>query len=306
MMGGDIIVASELGKGTTFTIELPTQIDALEAAKAAARAERADAPTTDPVSHPILVVDDDPNSRELLQRTLESEGFQVVTASSGEEGLELARQLKPALVTLDVLMPTMDGWAVLQEIKADPELEHIPVVMISIAGDKDLGYTLGAVECLTKPVDRDKLRQLAAQYAGPAGGGHALVVDDDEGIRSLFRRALEDDQWTVAEAENGAVALERVSEQQPDLVLLDLMMPVMDGFEFVMHYRKLDGCLATPIIVVTAKDLSQKERQTMNGGVERIVEKGALTKQQLLVQVRDLVSQHGSPAEGVEYDESSE
>jgi CheY-like chemotaxis protein len=178
--------------------------------------------------------------------------------------------------------------------------------MISIAGDKDLGYTLGAVECLTKPVDRDKLRQLASQYAGPAGGGHALVVDDDEGIRSLFRRALENDRWTVAEAENGAVALESVSEQQPDLVLLDLMMPVMDGFEFVMHYRKLEGCSATPIIVVTAKDLSHSERQSLNGGVERIVEKGALTRQQLLVQVRDLVSQHGAPAEGVEYDESSE
>jgi PAS domain S-box-containing protein len=306
MMGGDITVASELGEGTTFTIELPTQIDALEAAKVAAEPEGIGAASPTPVGRPILVVDDDPNSRDLLQRTLEAEGFEVVTASTGEEGLELARRLKPALVTLDVLMPSMDGWSVLQEIKADPELEHIPVVMISIAGDKDLGYTLGAVDCLTKPVDREKLRQLASQYAGPAGGGFALVVDDDEGIRSLFRRALEDDSWTVAEAENGAVALEKVSEQQPDLVLLDLMMPVMDGFEFVMHFRKLEGCSATPIIVVTSKDLSQNERQSLKGGVERIVEKGALTKQQLLAQVRDLVSQHGVPAEGVEYDDSSE
>jgi signal transduction histidine kinase/CheY-like chemotaxis protein len=300
MMGGDITVVSELGKGTTFTIELPAQIDALEAAKAATQPEPSTtaAPPVGPC--PILVVDDDPDSRELLRRSLESEGFEVVTASDGEEGLELARELKPSLITLDVLMPSMDGWSVLQEVKADPELENIPVVMISIAGDKDLGYTLGAVECLTKPVDRDKLRQLASQYAGPTGGGHALVVDDDAGIRSLFRRALEDDSWTVAEAENGAVALERVEEQQPDLVLLDLMMPVMDGFEFVMHYRKLEGCLATPIIVVTAKDLSQKERQALNGGVERIVEKGALTKQQLLAQVRELVSQHGAPGEDVE------
>ncbi len=300
MMGGDITVVSKLGTGTTFTIELPAQIDALEAAKAATRPEPSDSVAAPIGPRPILVVDDDPDSRDLLQRSLESEGFEVVTASNGEEGLELAHELKPSLITLDVLMPSVDGWSVLQEIKADPELEHIPVVMISIAGDRDLGYTLGAVECLTKPVDRDKLRQLASQYARPAGGGHALVVDDDEGIRSLFRRALEDDSWIVAEAENGAVALERVEEQQPDLVLLDLMMPVMDGFEFVMHYRKLEGCLSTPIIVVTAKDLSQQERRSLNGGVERIVEKGALTKRELLAQVRHLVSQHGARREGLE------
>jgi CheY-like chemotaxis protein len=245
------------------------------------------------------VVDDDPNSRELLQRTLEAEGFSVVTAATGEEGLELARELKPSLMTLDVLMPAMDGWSVLQEVKADPELENIPVMMISIAGDKELGYTLGAVECLTKPVDRDKLRQLASQYATPAGGGRALVVDDDAGIRSLFQRSLSEDGWTVDEAENGAIALDLAGKNRPDLVLLDLMMPVMDGFEFVMHYRKLEGCRVTPIIVVTAKDLDQSERENLLGGVERIVEKGALTRQQLLKQVRELVSQHGVPA-GVE------
>jgi len=295
MMGGDITVTSKIGKGTTFTIELPTQVDVPEGATAADRPEQPEAKEVVPGVRPILVVDDDPDSRELVQRTLESEGFSVVTAASGEEGLKLARELKPSLITLDVLMPSMDGWSVLQEVKADPELEHIPVMMISIAGDKDLGYTLGAVECLTKPVDRDKLRQLASQYAGPAGGGHALVVDDDEGIRSLFRRALTDDGWSVDEAENGAVALDLATKNRPDLVLLDLMMPVMDGFEFVMHYRQAEGCGETPIIVVTAKDLDQNEREKLLGGVERIVEKGALTRQQLLKQVRELVSQHGVP-----------
>ncbi|MBD3852838.1 MAG: response regulator, partial [Acidobacteria bacterium] len=296
MMGGDITVSSVLGKGTTFTIELPSRIDALEAAKSAAKPERPESKEVATGARPILVVDDDPNSRELLQRTLESEGFSVVTASTGEEGLELARELKPSLMTLDVLMPAMDGWSVLQEVKADPELKDIPVMMISIAGDKDLGYTLGAVECLTKPVDRDQLRQLAIQYASPSGGGRALVVDDDEGIRSLFQRALAEDGWIVDEAENGAIALDLVAKNQPDLVLLDLMMPVMDGFEFVMHYRKLEGCLETPIIVVTAKDLDQNDRERLLGGVERIVEKGALTRQELLKQVRALMSQHGVTA----------
>jgi CheY-like chemotaxis protein len=156
---------------------------------------------------------------------------------------------------------------------------------------------MGAVESLTKPVDRDKLRQLARQYAMPSGGGHALVVDDDAGIRSLFRRALSDDGWTVDEAENGAIALDLVNDRRPDLVLLDLMMPVMDGFEFVMHFRKREGCMATPIIVVTAKDLGRDEREQLLGGVERIVEKGALTRQQLLTQVRELVSRHGAAAD---------
>jgi CheY-like chemotaxis protein len=241
---------------------------------------------------PVLVVDDDVNSQELLQRMLESEGFSVVTASSGEEGLDLARKLHPVLITIDVMMPSMDGWSVLQEIKADPEMADIPVMMISIAGDKELGFSLGAVECLTKPVDRERLRRLARQYASPTGGGHALVVDDDEGIRALFNRSLTDDGWTVDEAENGAVALERVGDRRPDLVLLDLMMPVMDGFEFVMHFRKQEGCLEIPVIVVTAKDLDQKDRERLAGGVERIVEKGALTKTELLKQVRELVNQH--------------
>jgi PAS domain S-box-containing protein len=300
MMGGDITVTSEPGKGTTFTIDIPSRVDALEAARSAADAEQPEAREVIPGSRAILVVDDDPNSRELLQRTLESEGFSVVTAATGEEGLELARELKPSLMTLDVLMPAMDGWSVLQEVKADPELKDIPVMMISIAGDKDLGYTLGAVECLTKPVDRDQLRQLAIQYASPSGGGRALVVDDDEGIRSLFRRSLVEDGWTIDEAENGAVALDLAKRNRPDLVLLDLMMPVMDGFEFVMHYRQLEGCGGTPIIVVTAKDLDQHDRDRLVGGVERIVEKGALTRQQLLEQVRELVSRQGVPPSGEE------
>jgi CheY-like chemotaxis protein/anti-sigma regulatory factor (Ser/Thr protein kinase) len=303
MMGGDITVVSELGKGTTFTIELPSRVDALEAAKTAAKPEHPEARDAARGARPILVVDDDPDSRELLQRTLESEGFSVVTASSGEEGLELARELKPSLMTLDVLMPSMDGWSVLQEVKADPELENIPVMMISIAGDKDLGYTLGAVECLTKPVDRDRLRQLAGQYATAAGGGRALVVDDDQGIRSLFERALSEDGWTVDEAENGAIALELAKQNRPDLVLLDLMMPVMDGFEFAMHFRKVEGCRLTPVIVVTAKDLDQREREMLLGQVERIVEKGALTRQQLLKQVTELMSQHGLSADDVVRDD---
>jgi len=292
MMGGDIGVTSTVGAGSTFTIELPAQVDALEAARASAQTDEGETERIPEGVHPILVIDDDQNSRDLLQRTLEADGHSVATAPNGEEGLKLARTLHPTLITLDVMMPGLDGWAVLKELKADPDLQHIPVMMVTIEGGKDLGYTLGAVEHLTKPVDRETLVRLVRQYAASDGGGHALVVDDDEAIRSLFRRSLEEDGWTVEEAENGAVALERSSERRPNLVLLDLMMPVMDGFEFLLEFRGREDCRSVPIIVVTAKDLTGEDRQRLVGGVEKIVEKGALTRSQLLEQVREFATTH--------------
>jgi len=298
MMGGDITIQSEAGKGSTFTIELPAAVDALEAAKTmAGKDDKKERLIPDGI-HPILVIDDDPDSRELLQRTLEADGYVVATAISGDEGLKLARELSPALITLDVMMPGMDGWAVLQRLKADPVLAGIPVMMVTISGEKEMASTLGAVEHLTKPVDRDTLRRLAAQYAAPDGGGHALVVDDDESIRALFRRALDDDGWTVAEAANGAEALERVRECRPNIVLLDLMMPVMDGFDFLVEFRAKIDCATTPVIVVTAKDLTEEDRSRLSGGVERIVEKGALTPIDLLEHVHSLVGNPGGLASG--------
>jgi len=296
MMGGDIIVGSVPGEGSTFTIELPTDVDALKAAKTMAEIDDAKDCLIPPGVHPILVIDDDPDSRELLQRALETDGYVVATATSGDEGLKLARELSPALITLDVMMPGMDGWAVLQQLKSDEALAEIPVMMVTISGEKEMASTLGAVEHLTKPVDRDTLRRLAAQYAAPDGGGHALVVDDDESIRSLFRRALDDDGWTVAEAGNGAEALEKVRESRPNIVLLDLMMPVMDGFDFLVAFRARMDCVTTPVIVVTAKDLTDDDRARLSGGVERIVEKGALTASDLLEHVHSLVGNPGGLA----------
>ena len=289
MMGGDITVTSDPGKGSTFTISLPAAVDALEAAKAMTEVDRPQEKLVPEGTHPILVIDDDPDSRELLRRTLEADGYVVVTAISGDEGLELARDLTPALITLDVMMPGMDGWEVLQQLKTDPELAEIPVMMVTISGEREMASTLGAVEHLTKPVDRDTLRRLAAQYAAPDGGGHALVVDDDESIRTLYRRALDDDGWTVAEAANGAEALDRVRESRPDIVLLDLMMPVMDGFDFLLQFRAQADCAATTVIVVTAKDLTDDDRSRLSGGVELIVEKGALKPADLLEHVHSLV-----------------
>jgi CheY-like chemotaxis protein len=305
MMGGEITARSEPGQGSTFSIKLPAAVDALEAARASVQVEEVEAKAIPSGIHPVLVIDDDPDSRDLLTRTLEAEGYAVVTASDGEDGLALARKHIPSLITLDVMMPGMDGWAVLRQLKSEPKLENVPVLMVTIVGEKDLGYTLGAVEHMTKPIDRPRLRQLLAKFAGSSGGGHALIVDDDESIRSLFSRTLKEGGWTIAEAENGAIALERLSEKKPDLILLDLIMPIMDGFEFVLRIRELEDCREIPIIVITAKDLSEEDRLRLNGGVERVIEKGALTRDQLLEQVRILVAHHQGKIEKPASDQDS-
>jgi signal transduction histidine kinase/DNA-binding response OmpR family regulator len=276
MMGGDLTATSEVGEGSTFTIELPAKVDALEAAKAASIDVAADADSITSAKSSILIIDDDPIARDLISRTLKLDGHAVVTAGSGAEGLDLARKLKPSLITLDIMMPDMDGWTVLQKLKAEPELENIPVIMASIVADKNMGYTLGAVESLTKPIDRKLLLQTVRQYTLPKGTRHVLVVEDDEPTRTLQRRTFEENGWDV--------------ERKPDLITLDLMMPVMDGFEFLLALRQNEENRSIPIIVITAKDLSDEDRQQLDGGVQYIIDKGNAKQNDLLAQVRNLVA----------------
>jgi CheY-like chemotaxis protein len=191
------------------------------------------------------------------------------------------------------MMPGMDAWAILRALKSDPDLEHIPVVMVSIAGDRDLGYIPGAVELLTKPVDRELLHQLVLKHEGPAGSGQALVVEDDEASRSLLRRSFEDEGWEVSEAANGLEALERVADRRPDLILLDLMMPVMDGFSFMLELRQREDGHSIPVIVITSRDLTAEERKTLTGGVEYIVERGAASHDELLQEICSLADRLG-------------
>ena len=284
MMGGDIDAVSEAGRGSTFTIRLPaTVVDIGVEREAAVGLAPAPAGVTS-----VLVIDDESAVRDLMQRFLTREGFRVTTAAGGEEGLRLARELLPDAITLDVIMPGMDGWAVLSALKADPELAAIPVIMLTIVDDRNMGYTLGAADYLTKPVDRDRLMAVLHKYRQEPFT--ILVVDDDAAFRELLRRMLEKEGCLVAEAENGRVALERVREAPPALILLDLMMPELDGFEFVAEFRKHEGWRAIPIVVVTAKDLSGEERLQLNGHVERILQKGAYSRDTLLREVREMVA----------------
>ena len=235
----------------------------------------------------VLVIDDEAAVRDLMQRFLTREGFRVVTASSGEEGLQRARELRPDAITLDVMMPGLDGWAVLSALKADAAVADIPVVMLTIVDDRNLGYALGASDYLTKPIDRERLTAVLRQHRRDRP---VLVVDDDDNVRQLLRRMLEPEGYTVVEAENGRAALERLREAIPSVVLLDLMMPEMDGFEFVAEFRRHEAWRAIPIVVVTAKDLSGADRERLNGYVQKILQKGAHSREQLLAEVRELVT----------------
>jgi CheY-like chemotaxis protein len=234
----------------------------------------------------VLVIDDDAQARELIRRFLEGEGFGVAEADGGERGLELARSLKPDAITLDVLMPGMDGWAVLSALKADPALAGIPVLMLSMLHDKNLGFALGAAEYLSKPIDRERLRQVLGKYRR-GGACDVLIVEDDAPTRELLSRLLESEGWTVATAGNGRIALEALEHRVPALILLDLMMPVMDGCQFATELRREPRWREIPVIVLTAKDLTSEDRRMLNGDVQGVLQKGALNREELLREIHD-------------------
>ncbi|MBI4494744.1 MAG: response regulator [Chloroflexi bacterium] len=293
MMGGDITVTSEYGKGSMFTITLPAQAVERkrepEAPTPATVAEQPAAEASPDTATAVLVIDDDPTVRDLMTRFLSKEGYRVATAANGQEGLQRAKSLRPSAITLDVMMPVMDGWAVLSALKADPDLADIPVVMLSMVDEKNMGYALGASDYLTKPIERDRLAATLRRYRRGEAPGSVLLVEDDRASREMMRRLLEREEWTVDEAENGRIGLERVAERRPDLILLDLMMPEMDGFEFAETLCRREADRTIPIVVVTAKDITVEDRLRLNGYVERILQKGAYSREALLHEVGSLV-----------------
>jgi PAS domain S-box-containing protein len=305
MMGGDIRVESEVGSGSSFIIEIPMKVtkqhQGLEAeasmdetgdntAIATAKTFPDHLLSTLERVHKekplVLVVDDEQSARELLTRSLELEGCEVKAARDGKEGLKMAADLSPDLITLDIMMPGMDGWTVLRKIKADRNLKDIPVLMVSMIGDRGMSYELGAVDSIQKPVDRKKLRGVVEKYA-KGKNNSVLIVEDDPAARANIRSSLEKVGWSVTEAENGAIGLEAVENKKFDLVLLDLMMPVMDGFEFLYKLRDSNSPSArTPVIVITAKDLDAKDRARLTGNVDEIIAKSGRSIEQIIGEVK--------------------
>jgi PAS domain S-box-containing protein len=289
MMGGDMTVSSEPGKGSTFTAALPAEVQSQTPEQGTLLVTRQ---TVGSADSRVLVIDDDPTARDLIERTLSKEGFTVLLAGDGPSGIEMARKLQPRVITLDVMMPRMDGWAVLSALKADPATAGIPVIMLTIVDEKQIGFSLGAADYFTKPIDWGRMTASLQKYRAPAQHPTVLVVEDDAPTREMLRRTLVKESWEVVEAENGRVALERLDGLVPRLILLDLMMPEMDGFEFMAELRQRPECRQVPVVVITARDITEEDRQRLNGQVARVMQKGSFQMEDLVRELRALSEVH--------------
>ncbi|NJL93513.1 MAG: response regulator [Anaerolineae bacterium] len=242
-------------------------------------------------------MEDDEDARELLAQYLVQQGFRVMTAPTGDSGLAMVRQAQPAVITLDVMLPDMDGWMLLGELKRDQNLRDIPVIMISMLDDKHTGFALGASDYLEKPINPLELTDVMNKYRCGTPPCTILVVDDDPSARDLLRDLLVAHQWTVAEASNGREALDwlETSADLPSLILLDLMMPEMDGFAFVRALQSHPIWRSLPVIVVSAMRLTEEDRAVLNGGIQEVLQKGAYTRERLLSEIHRLVQHHHPP-----------
>lgn len=342
MMGGDVYCQSEAGAGTSFMLWLPVHVadptaqtitsptEALNALNAVqgdtqvrsreqsssqdsmrsrpATEHKATALTSLPSKASettILVIDDNESVRDITRRFLVQAGYQVITAVNGMEGLRLALSESPNVILLDVMMPEMDGWSVLRALKLDAKLMHIPVLMMTITDDKNLGYALGASDYLLKPVSSGRLvnvlqRYQPAEEKGSDAQSWVLLVEDNAANREMTRRQLQASNWQVMEAKNGLQALDQLEQRRPDIILLDLMMPEMDGFEFLQRLKSRSEWRSIPVIVLTAKDLTTAERQRLQGQIQHLHQKGAYDRQTLLTEIQDLITvqpaQRGTPS----------
>jgi signal transduction histidine kinase/DNA-binding response OmpR family regulator len=296
MMGGSIQVESVAGEGSLFTIRIPARVAGSEPdpeereVEAPATSEPGDGDALagggDESARTVLVIDDDPAARNLITRILAREGFHVVSAAGGAEGLRRAHETRPDVITLDVLMPGSDGWSVLAALKADPVLAGIPVVVVTMVDEKGLGYALGATEYLVKPIDREQLLSVVNAFQEGRTSPRLLVIDDDPDVREMLRRTLQKQRWSVVEAGNGAEGLRCVAAARPDVILLDLIMPEMDGFAFLQALREREDWRDIPVVVVSARELTAEDREQLLASAEMVLRKGAHSLEDIADEVR--------------------
>jgi GAF domain-containing protein/CheY-like chemotaxis protein len=297
LLGGDITVTSAVDVGSTFTLTVPLRHGEPHAAPAPARPPDVAAVSGKPV---ILAIDDDPNDIDILQENLSEAGYQVVGASSGEEGIAKARSLHPDVITLDVMMPTKDGWQVLYDLKADPATRNIPVIMLTVVDKKPLGYQLGATDYLLKPFNSEAILA-ALQRVRNANGGHAakrlLVADDDPDVVDLISQLL-GEQYQIEAVADGIEALAAVARSRPDVILLDLMMPRLDGFGVIERLRQHPEQRTIPVVVLTAKSLTADESASLDASVAKVIRKQGLVGDALIAEIAGALARRPDGAPG--------
>ena len=246
--------------------------------------------TADPENtYTILVIDDDDNAQDMMKKYLQKQNISILQAKSGEEGIKLAIEHMPDAITLDVMMPEMDGWEVLSALQADDKVKSIPVIMLTMADEPDLGFSLGATDYLTKPVNWNQLSTILKKHQIQSNSESIMIVEDDEITRDMLRKSLESNNFKVKSAVNGKEALEKIKIAKPGLIILDLMMPEMDGFEFSEKLRENKDWLDIPVVVITAKDLTKEDHNRLKGNVEAIMQKGSYSKKELLAEVGERI-----------------
>jgi CheY-like chemotaxis protein len=290
LMGGTLAVASRPGEGSTFTLALPL-VDARD--PAAARAGETSVAAVRPGGKLLLAIDDDPDILDLMVNRLATSEFSVVAALGGEAGINLAHKLKPDLITLDILMPVLDGWEVLRRLKASPETRHIPVIMLSIVENRALSFGLEAAESLVKPVSREALLEVLRRHS--TSSAPVLIVDDEVDARALVAEVLSGAGIPSLEAANGEEALAAIARQRPSLVVLDLMMPGMDGFAVLEHLAADDDLRNLPVIVLTALTLTPADEARLKQGARLVLDKAAIEPDKLLAQLRQVLGARFAP-----------
>jgi CheY-like chemotaxis protein len=298
MLRGTIQVESNFGHGSTFTICLPAHLPEVLPLEEKIKTIVEATPEEQQI---VLVIDDDQNVREMLQNYIHKLGYRVALAANGDEGLRLARKLKPAAITLDAVMPGMDGWMVLSALKTDPQLAEIPVIMATMFEEENQGYSLGATDYLIKPISQEQLRLTLSKYQiSNQTQQRVMVVEDDHITRGMMEMMLTRAGWQVCSAENGRRALENLEnceknqEVMPSLILLDLMMPELDGFQVVDRLHRHPTWQNIPVIVLTAKDITLEDRMRLKNGVQNIFQKGAYKRDSLLAEIREQLSRISS------------
>ena len=292
MLGGEVSLQSEPGKGSTFTILLPVRASPTKDAQAPAVETVAPDDGSAPL---ILIIDDDPTARDLLKTTLRKEGWRVAEADGGEIGLELARQIRPTAITLDIMMPGMDGWSVLTSLKSDPELAQIPVIVVTVITDRGIALSLGASDFMTKPIERGQLAAILNRLL--TDRRTVLIVDDDANARELITRQLERLNVDVVEAADGRRAIDLLADGlMPGVILLDLMMPEMDGFAVLDKIRERAEWRNIPVVILTGLDLSAQEQDRLRGRVSEIIAKGSAEARDLASIVRQNLAPPASEA----------